>query len=218
MLPKPVQSSQIYGNTDKHIFGGEIPIAGIAGDQHAALFGQTCFDKGNMKNTYGTGCFLLMNTGDKPVFSKNGLITTIAWGMNGKVNYALEGSVFIGGAVVQWLRDEIGIISNSKETESMAMKVKNSNGVSVVPAFSGLGAPYWDSYARGAILGLTRGVNRNHIVRAALESIALQVNDLINAIEEDTGFISNSLNVDGGASENNFIMQFQATSEWFMED
>lgn len=209
MLPEPQPSSRIYGVTDSAIFGGEIPIAGAAGDQQAALFGQTCFTEGEAKNTYGTGCFLLMNTGTKPVFSHNGLITTIAWGMDGIINYALEGSVFVAGAAIQWLRDELKLIEHAADTEWMAQKVENTNGVYLVPAFVGLGAPYWDPYARGTIVGLTRGANRFHIVRAALESLAYQSNDVLTAMEEDSGIKLTSLKVDGGACANNFLMQFQ---------
>ena len=187
-----------------------MPVCGIAGDQQAALFGQCCFQPGDAKNTYGTGCFLLMNTGDKAVASKNGLVTTIAIGLNGKVQYALEGSIFVGGAVVQWLRDELHLITEASDTEYFAKKVKDSAGVYVVPAFAGLGAPHWDMYARGAILGLTRGAGRNHIIRASLESIAYQTADVLKAMESDTGISLTALNVDGGASANNFLMQFQA--------
>ncbi|MCI8303088.1 MAG: glycerol kinase GlpK [Lawsonibacter sp.] len=208
MLPEVRSSSEIYGTVN--IQGVEVPIAGIAGDQQAALFGQTCFGPGEAKNTYGTGCFLLMNTGEKPFVSKNGLLTTIAIGLNGRVTYALEGSIFVGGAVVQWLRDELGLISDSSDTEYFAEKVKDTAGVYVVPAFTGLGAPYWDMNARGAVLGLTRGAGRNHIIRAALESIAYQTADVFRAMEEDTGIPLRELRVDGGASANNFLMQFQA--------
>ena len=208
MLPPVRSSSEIYGSVN--IQGVEVPIAGIAGDQQAALFGQTCFEPGEAKNTYGTGCFLLMNTGETPCVSKHGLITTIAIGLNGTVTYALEGSIFVGGAVVQWLRDEMGLISDSADTEYFAEKVKDTAGVYVVPAFTGLGAPHWDMNARGAILGLTRGAGRNHIIRAALESIAYQTADVLRAMEEDTGIPLRELRVDGGASANNFLMQFQA--------
>ncbi len=209
MLPKVKGSSEIYGYTD--LFGGyAIPIAGIAGDQQAALFGQACFEKGSAKNTYGTGCFLLMNIGEEFRLSHNGLLTTIAIGINGEIQYALEGSVFVGGAVIQWLRDELRMVERAEETEAYAQQVKDNGGVYVVPAFAGLGAPYWDMYARGAILGLTRGANRNHIVRAALESIAYQSKDVIKAMEEDAKCPLAYLKVDGGASENNFLMQFQA--------
>lgn len=210
MLPKPMPSSCVYGMADASYFGGEIPIAGAAGDQQSALFGQTCFTPGEAKNTYGTGCFLLMNTGEKPVFSKNGLVTTIAWGIDGKVNYALEGSIFVAGAAVQWLRDEMRLIDSAMDSEYMAKKVKDTNGCYVVPAFTGLGAPYWDQYARGTIVGLTRGVNKYHIIRATLESIAYQALDVIRAMEADSGIPLTSLKVDGGASANNFLMQRQA--------
>ncbi len=210
MLPKPMPTSCIYGETEATLFGGPIKIGGAAGDQQAALFGQTCFEAGEGKNTYGTGCFLLMNTGDKPVFSKNGLVTTIAWGLDGKVNYALEGSVFVCGAAIQWLRDEINILKNSVDSEKMAMSVKDSCGLYVVPAFVGLGAPYWDPYARGAVLGITRGANKNHLVRATLESMAYQTNDLLDAMTDDLGMRLTSLKVDGGACSNNFLMQFQS--------
>ena len=211
MLPEVRSSSEIYGYVN---LGGKdnikVPIAGIAGDQQAALFGQAAFKKGDAKNTYGTGCFLLMNTGEELVESKNGLLTTIAVGLNGKVNYALEGSVFMGGAIIQWLRDEMGMLADAQDSEYFAKKVKNNGGVYVVPAFAGLGAPYWDMYARGSIFGLTRGANKNHIIRAALEAIAYQVRDLINAMEEDAGCKINTLKVDGGASKNKLLMQFQA--------
>ncbi len=210
MLPEPMPSSCVYGSTDPSFFGAAIPIAGAAGDQQAALFGQTCFRKGEAKNTYGTGCFLLMNTGDKPVFSKNGLLTTIAWGLDGKVNYALEGSIFVAGAAIQWLRDEMRLIDSSFDSEYMATKVKDTHGCYVVPAFTGLGAPHWDQYARGTIVGITRGTNKNHIIRATLESIALQVCDVIDAMKADAGMQIRTLKVDGGASANNFLMQFQA--------
>lgn len=208
MLPRVCQSSEVYGTAN--ISGAEIPIAGAAGDQQAALFGQTCFSCGEVKNTYGTGCFMLMNTGEKPVASKNGLITTIAAGVNGKITYALEGSVFVGGAVVQWLRDEMKLINESADSEYFAGKVSDNGGVYVVPAFTGLGAPHWDMYARGAILGLTRGANRNHIIRAALESIAFQTADVLRAMEADSGAEITELKVDGGASANNLLMQFQS--------
>ena len=210
MLPKPVPSSSIYGEADPSFFGGLIPIGGAAGDQQAALFGQTCFTAGEAKNTYGTGCFLLMNTGERPVFSKNGLVTTIAWGLDGRVNYALEGSIFVAGAAVQWLRDEMRLVDTSPDTEYMASKVKNTNGCYVVPAFTGLGAPYWDQYARGTIVGITRGVNKYHMIRATLESIAYQVNDVITAMQADSGITLSTLKVDGGAIDNNFLMQFQS--------
>ncbi len=210
MLPQVTDSSHIVGYTDKKYFGAEIPIAGIAGDQQAALFGQACFEPGMAKNTYGTGCFILMNTGDQIYESKNGLISTIAYGLNGKVKYALEGSVFIAGAAIKWLRDGLGIISSASETEAMATSVASSEGVYFVPAFSGLGAPYWDMYARGAIVGLTQGINRNHIVRATLESLAYQTRDVFEAMQQDSGIILKDLYVDGGASANNFLLQFQA--------
>lgn len=210
MLPEPKPSSCIYGEADASFFGAPIPIAGAAGDQQAALFGQTCFTAGEAKNTYGTGCFLLMNTGEKPVYSKNGLVTTIAWGLDGKVNYALEGSIFVAGAAVQWLRDEMRLVDTSPDTEYMASKVKDTNGCYVVPAFTGLGAPYWDQYARGTIVGITRGVNKYHIIRATLESLAYQVYDVIAAMQADSGITLSTLKVDGGASANDFLMQFQA--------
>lgn len=210
MLPEVKSSSEVYGEAKIDILGGNIPIAGVAGDQQAALFGQCCFMEGEVKNTYGTGCFLLMNTGNKAVESKNGLLTTIAASMKGNIEYALEGSVFVAGAAIQWLRDELGLIENAAMSEKLAMEVPDTNGAYVVPAFTGLGAPYWDQYARGAIIGLTRGVNNNHIVRATLESIAYQVHDIVRAMENDSGINLKSLKVDGGASANNFIMQFQA--------
>ena len=210
MLPEAKPSSCIYGKTESSFFGGEIPIAGAAGDQQAALFGQTCFEPGEAKNTYGTGCFMLMNTGEKPVFSDNGLVTTIAWGLDGKVHYALEGSIFVAGAAIQWLRDELKIIDSSPDSEYMAQKVPDTNGCYVVPAFTGLGAPYWDQYARGTIVGITRGVNKYHIIRATLESLAYQVNDVLVAMEADSGIRLAALKVDGGASANNFLMQTQA--------
>ena len=210
MLPTPVSSSQVYGYTDPTFLGDAVPIAGAAGDQQAALFGQTCFRAGEAKNTYGTGCFLLMNTGEKPVFSKNGLVTTIAWGLDGKVFYALEGSIFVAGAAIQWLRDNMRMIDSSADSEYMANKVHGTHGCYVVPAFTGLGAPHWDQYARGTIVGLTRGTNKNHIIRATLESIALQVCDVIDAMRADAGVELKALKVDGGASANNFLMQFQA--------
>lgn len=210
MLPEAKPSSCIYGYSDPAFLGGAIPIAGAAGDQQAALFGQTCFRAGEAKNTYGTGCFLLMNTGDKPVFSNNGLVTTIAWGLDGKVTYALEGSIFVAGAAIQWLRDEMRFIDSSAESEMMAMQVPDTNGCYVVPAFTGLGAPHWDQYARGTIVGLTRGVNKYHIIRATLESIAYQVNDILDAMKADSGIALSALKVDGGASVNNFLMQTQA--------
>ncbi len=210
MLPEPKPSSCVYGVSASNVFGGPIKISGAAGDQQSALFGQTCFNAGEGKNTYGTGCFLLINTGEKPVYSQNGLVTTIAWGLDGKVNYALEGSVFVCGAAVQWLRDELDIIENSAQSEEMAGKVPDTGGLYVVPAFVGLGAPYWDPYARGAVLGITRGSNKYHLVRATLESMAYQTKDLIDAMVEDLGEELVSLKVDGGASANNFLMQFQA--------
>lgn len=210
MLPEVKSSSEVYGETKIEAIGGNIPIAGAAGDQQAALFGQCCFLEGEVKNTYGTGCFLLMNTGNKAVESKNGLITTIAASMKGNIEYALEGSVFVAGAAIQWLRDELGLIENAAMSEKIAMEVEDTNGAYVVPAFTGLGAPFWDQYARGAIIGLTRGVNNKHIVRATLESIAYQAHDIVRAMESDSGLNLRSLKVDGGASANNFIMQFQA--------
>ena len=210
ILPQPLPSSYVYGNTDKEIFGVEIPISGDAGDQQAALFGQACYEPGMAKNTYGTGCFILMNTGEKIVSSKNGLLTTIAWGVNGKVEYALEGSIFIAGAVVQWLRDELRMINSSEEIEKYALKVKDTNGVYLVPAFVGLGAPYWDMYARGTIVGLTRGAKKEHILRAAEESIAYQSRDVLEVIQKDSGIGLKKLKVDGGAVRDNFLMQFQS--------
>lgn len=210
MLPEVKPSSCIYGNADASFLGGEIPIAGAAGDQQAALFGQTCFTAGEAKNTYGTGCFLLMNTGEKPVFSKNGLVTTIAWGLDGKVNYALEGSIFVAGAAIQWLRDEMHMIDSATDSEYMAQKVKDTDGCYVVPAFTGLGAPHWDQYARGTIVGITRGVNKYHIIRATLESLAYQVHDVLEAMKADSGIFLSALKVDGGASANDFLMQTQA--------
>ncbi len=211
MMPEVVSSSAVHGYTEEHTFGGaNIPIAGIAGDQHAALFGQACFAEGMAKNTYGTGCFMLMNTGDKKINSNNGLLTTIAWEIDGMVEYALEGSVFIAGALIQWLRDELKLINDARDSEYFASKVDDSNGVYIVPAFVGLGAPHWDMYARGAILGLTRESNRDHIIRAALEAIAYQTKDVILAMKEDSGIALKELRVDGGASANDFLMQFQA--------
>ena len=210
MLPKPLSSSGLFGTTDTSLLGGEIPITGAAGDQQAALFGQTCFQPGEAKNTYGTGCFLLMNTGEKPVFSQNGLVTTIAWGLGEKVTYALEGSIFVAGAAIQWLRDEMKLIANAAESEAVAQEVTDTNGCYVVPAFTGLGAPYWDQYARGAIVGLTRGCNRAHIVRATLDSLTYQTYDVLNAMRADSGIALASLKVDGGASANNYLMQTQA--------
>jgi glycerol kinase len=210
MLPEVKPSSAVYGNTDARIFGAEIPIAGDAGDQQAALFGQACYMPGMVKNTYGTGCFMLMLTGEKLVHSANGLLTTIAWGVNNKVEYALEGSIFIAGAAIQWLRDNLKVIYDAKDSEYFATKVEDSLGVYVVPAFVGLGAPYWDMYARGAILGLTRGTTRNHIIRATLESIAYQTRDVLELMRNECGIDLCELRVDGGACANNFLMQFQA--------
>ncbi len=210
MLPQVRPSSEVYGTTRAQFFGGPIPIAGAAGDQQAALFGQTCFTPGQAKNTYGTGCFLLMNTGDKPVFSRNGLVTTIAWGLDGKVTYALEGSIFVAGAAIQWLRDELRFIESAGDSEYMAQKVKDTNGCYVVPAFTGLGAPHWDQYARGTIVGLTRGVNKYHIIRATLDSLCYQTGDVLRAMEADSGIRLAALKVDGGASANNYLMQTQA--------
>ena len=210
ILPEAKPSSCIYGQTDSEFFGGPIKITGAAGDQQCALFGQTCFKPGEAKNTYGTGAFLLMNIGTEPKESKNDLLTTIAWGLDGHVEYAFEGSVFVAGAAIQWLRDELRIIDSSPDSEYFATKVPDTNGCYVVPAFTGLGAPYWDPYARGAILGLTRGVSKYHIIRATLESLAFQSNDVLKAMERDSGVKSGSLKVDGGACKNNFLMQFQA--------
>ena len=210
MLPIPKESSCIYGHTSAHFFGAPIPISGAAGDQQAALFGQTCFAPGDSKCTYGTGAFLLMNTGEKPIFSQNGLVTTIGWGLNGKVNYALEGSIFVAGAAIQWLRDELQFIKSAAESEFLARQVSDTNGCYVVPAFTGLGAPHWDAYARGAVVGLTRGVNKNHIVRATLDSIAYQTNDVLKAMEADSGIKLSELKVDGGAAANNYLVQTQA--------
>lgn len=211
MLPEVKPSSAVYGFTDVNTFGGaEIPIAGIAGDQQAALFGQGCFNPGEVKNTYGTGCFMLMNTGKQMIHSKNGLLTTIAWGIDNEVYYALEGSIFIGGASVQWLRDEMRLINEAEDSEYFANKVEDTNGVYVVPAFAGLGAPYWDMYARGTIVGLTRGANKNHLIRATLEAIGYQSRDVIDAMSSDAAMPLKAIKVDGGAVKNNFIMQFQA--------
>lgn len=210
MLPEPKPSSHVYGYTDPTLLGGEIAIGGAAGDQQAALFGQVCHVPGTAKNTYGTGCFMLMNTGEKAVESRNGLLTTIAWGTDGKVEYALEGSIFIAGAAIQWLRDELRLIKNAAETEEYANAVEDTNGVYLVPAFVGLGAPHWDQYARGAIVGLTRGAKKEHLIRAALESLAYQTYDVLKAMEEDSGIKLEALKVDGGACANNFLMQFQA--------
>lgn len=210
LLPEVRPSSEVYGTADPAIFGGPIPISGAAGDQQAALFGQTCFMPGEAKNTYGTGCFLLMNTGKQPVFSENGLVTTIAWGLNGQVYYALEGSIFMAGAAVQWLRDELGLMGSSADSEYMARQVTDTHGCYVVPAFTGLGAPYWDPYARGTIVGLTRGVNKCHLVRATLDSLAYQTYDVLQAMRADSGIALSSLKVDGGASANNYLMQMQS--------
>ena len=210
MLPEAKPSSCVYGEADPEFFGGPIPIAGIAGDQQAALFGQTCYTPGDAKNTYGTGCFMLMNIGEKPMYPNNGLLTTIAWGLDGKVEYALEGSVFVAGAAIQWLRDELKIVDQSPDSEYFATRVDDTNGCYVVPAFTGLGAPYWDPYARGAITGLTRGVNKYHIIRATLESLAFQTSDVLAEMEEGSGVKLSSLKVDGGACKNNFLMQFQS--------
>ena len=211
MLPEVKPSSYVYGHTDEQMLAGaQIPISGCAGDQQSALFGQTCFEEGSVKNTYGTGCFLLMNTGEKIVESKNGLITTIAWGIDNKIQYALEGSIFMGGASIQWLRDELRMIKTAKDSETYANKVEDTNGVYVVPAFTGLGAPYWDMYARGTIVGLTRGSKKEHMIRATLESIAYQTKDVITVMEQDSDIKVKDLRVDGGASSNNFLMQFQS--------
>lgn len=210
MLPQVRPSSDIYGTADPSFLGGPITIAGAAGDQQSALFGQTCFQPGEAKNTYGTGCFLLMNTGDKPVFSENGLVTTIAWGLDGKVTYALEGSIFVAGAAIQWLRDEMRLIDSAEDSEYMAKKVPDTNGCYVVPAFTGLGAPHWDQYARGTIVGITRGVNKYHVIRATLESLAYQVYDVLGAMKADSGISLSALKVDGGACANDFLMQTQA--------
>ena len=210
VLPEVRPSSGVFGETAPGILDGPVPVAGVAGDQQSALFGQTCFSPGDAKNTYGTGCFMLMNTGDRRVPSENGLLTTIAWGLDGKVDYALEGSVFTAGAAIQWLRDELGLLEKASDSEAMARAVPDTNGCFVVPAFTGLGAPYWDQYARGAVLGLTRGVNRNHVVRATLESLAYQTADVLEAMQKDAGIGLNALRVDGGASANDFLMQFQS--------
>lgn len=210
MMPRPVSCSELYGETIPTLFGGPIKITGAAGDQQAALFGETCFEVGEAKSTYGTGNFLLLNVGDTPVFSKNGLLTTVAWGLNGEVKYALEGSAFVCGAAIQWLRDEMGFMMDSRESEAMATSCESSEGVYVVPAFTGLGAPYWVPDARGAIFGLTRGTGRNQIVRATLESLAYQNEDLLGAMASDLGAPIKELKVDGGASRNDFLMQFQA--------
>lgn len=210
VLPSVKASSEVYAHTTKQILGAEIPIAGIAGDQQAALFGQACHEVGMAKNTYGTGCFMLMNTGKKAVTSKSGLLTTIAWGLNGEVNYALEGSVFIAGAAIQWLRDGLKIVDDAPDSEYFSDKVKDTGGVYVVPAFAGLGAPYWDMYARGAVFGLTRGTTKAHFIRATLESLAYQTKDVLDAMENDSGVPLKALRVDGGASANNLLMQFQS--------
>jgi glycerol kinase len=210
MLPEVKQSSEVYGNTKTTLFASKVPIAGIAGDQQSALFGQMCTEKGMVKNTYGTGCFMLMNIGDKPIKSENNLLTTVAWKVDGKTTYALEGSVFIAGAVVQWLRDEMSIIQESKDIEYFAGKVEDSDGVYLVPAFAGLGAPYWNQHARGTMVGITRGTNRAHIARAAQDSIAYQVTDLLTAMNADSGIDIKELRVDGGATVNNTLMQFQS--------
>ena len=210
MLPVPMPSSTCFGTTDPALLGGPIPISGAAGDQQAALFGQTCFAPGEAKNTYGTGCFLLMNTGTRPVFSKNGLVTTIAWGYGSTVHYALEGSIFVAGAAIQWLRDEMKLIESAADSEYMANKVKDTNGCYVVPAFTGLGAPHWDQYARGTIIGLTRGCNKYHIIRATLDSICYQVSEVLSAMKADSGISLSGIKVDGGASANNYLMQTQA--------
>lgn len=210
MLPTVKPSSCVYGESDESFFDKPIVIGGAAGDQQAALFGQTCFYSGDAKNTYGTGCFMLMNTGETPVVSKNGLITTIAWGIDGKITYALEGSIFVAGAAIQWLRDEMHLIDTSADSEYMATRVKDTNGCYVVPAFTGLGAPYWDQYARGTIVGITRGVNKYHIIRATLQSLAFLTNDVLDAMKKDSGIELSALKVDGGACKNNFLMQTQA--------
>jgi len=210
LLPEVRPSSCVYGETTEDLFGGSIPISGAAGDQQSALFGQTCFNPGEAKNTYGTGCFMLMNTGEKPVFSKNGLVTTIAWGLDGKVEYALEGSIFVAGSAIQWLRDQLRLVDSAPDSEYFAKKVKDTNGCYVVPAFTGLGAPHWDPYARGAILGLTRGVNKYHVIRATLDSLCYQVNDVLQAMKADSGIELAALKVDGGASANDLLMQIQS--------
>ena len=210
LLPDVVPSSGVIGETDVSLFGTSIPIAGIAGDQQAALFGQGCFAPGEVKNTYGTGCFLLMHTGDRPVASSGGLLSTVAWGINGHIEYALEGSIFVAGAAIQWLRDQLGLIEQAADSEALALSVEDSGGMYLVPAFVGLGAPYWDMYARGLMIGLTRGTTRAHIVRAALESIAYQTRDVVETMTKDTQIPINSLRVDGGTAANEFLMQFQA--------
>ena len=210
ILPQAMPSSTVYGKTDAAFFGAPVPISGAAGDQQAALFGQTCFAPGEAKCTYGTGAFVLMNTGEKPMFSQNGLVTTIAWGLNSKVTYALEGSIFVAGAAIQWLRDELRFIESASDSEYMARKVPDTNGCYVVPAFTGLGAPYWDAYARGTVVGLSRGVNKYHIIRATLDSITYQTNDVLTAMGSDAGIPLENLRVDGGAAANNYLMQTQA--------
>ena len=210
ILPQAMPSSTVYGKTDAAFFGAPVPISGAAGDQQAALFGQTCFAPGEAKCTYGTGAFVLMNTGEKPMFSQNGLVTTIAWGLNGKVTYALEGSIFVAGAAIQWLRDELRFIESASDSEYMARKVPDTNGCYVVPAFTGLGAPYWDAYARGTVVGLSRGVNKYHIIRATLDSITYQTNDVLTSMGSDAGIPLGNLRVDGGAAANNYLMQTQA--------
>jgi glycerol kinase len=211
MLPEVRPSSEVYAHTvDFHFFGEEVPIAGVAGDQQAALFGQACFEEGMAKNTYGTGCFMLMNTGEKAVKSQNGLLTTLAWGFDGKVEYALEGSIFVAGSAIQWLRDGLKLFDNAAESEALATKVESTDGVYVVPAFVGLGTPYWDSDVRGAVFGLTRGTSKEHFTRATLESLAYQTKDVLDAMEADSGIELKALRVDGGASLNNFLMQFQS--------
>lgn len=210
MLPTPKPSSCIYGTTASSLFGGEIPIGGAAGDQQAALFGQVCYNPGTAKNTYGTGCFMLMNTGEEAIESQNGLITTIAWGIDGKVEYALEGSIFVAGAAIQWLRDELKLVEKASDTEGYANEVEDTNGVYMVPAFTGLGAPHWDQYARGTIVGLTRGAKKAHFIRATLESLAYQTYDVLRAMQDDSGIELKALRVDGGACANNFLMQFQS--------
>ncbi len=210
MLPDVVPSSSLYGHTDAAFFGGPIAICGAAGDQQAALFGQACFAPGDAKCTYGTGAFLLMNTGSQPIFSQNGLVTTIGWGLDGQITYALEGSIFVAGAAIQWLRDELRFIDSASDSEYMARKVADTNGCYVVPAFAGLGAPYWDAYARGSIVGLTRGTNKNHIIRATLDSIAYQVHDVLQAMEADAGIRLSELKTDGGAAANNYLLQVQS--------
>ena len=210
MLPEPRPSSAVYAETEPTLLGGAIPICGAAGDQQAALFGQTCFRPGEAKNTYGTGCFMLMNTGERPVFSQNGLVTTVAWGLDGYVNYALEGSIFVAGAAIQWLRDEMKLIESAQDSEYMAQKVRDTNGCYVVPAFTGLGAPHWNQYARGTIVGLTRGCNKYHLIRATLDSICYQVDEVLAAMRADSGIALEALKVDGGASANNYLMQTQA--------